>query len=56
MKHDLTADVIFKANLENITKLARVIGIPNVDKLLSKPDAKWRISCAIARWYKKNPK
>ena len=54
MKHDLTVDIIYKAKLENIVKLAKAIGIENLDKMLSRSDAKWRISCAIIRWYKRN--
>ncbi len=51
---DLTVDQIFKGKLENIIKLAQFIGL-NFNKIQNKPDFKYRLSCTIIRWYKKNP-
>ena len=51
---DLDVDQIFKARLEDIIRLARFLGA-KIDSYLDKPDAKWRIACAIVRWNKKNP-
>lgn len=53
--YDLGADQIFKADIKNIIRLAEFIGIPNIDKMSLFPDFKYRLSCAIVRWYKKNP-
>lgn len=51
---DLTVDQIFKGKLENIIRLAQFIGL-NFNKIQDKPGFKYRLSCAIIRWYKKNP-
>ena len=52
--YDLTVDQIFKAKLENIIRLAESLEL-DFQKISTKPDFKYRLSCNIIRWYKKNP-
>ena len=54
MNVDLSADQLFKADIVNLIRLAGVLKI-DLSKIIKKPDAKWRIACAIVRYYKLNP-
>jgi len=51
---DLSTDQLFKADIAALIRLAKSLEI-DLSKILTKPDAKWRIACAIVRYYKKNP-
>jgi hypothetical protein len=45
---------LFGAAQNSLLRLAKALNI-DVSNIMGKPDTKWRLSCAIARWYKKNP-
>jgi hypothetical protein len=53
-RQDISVENMMGAKLENLIRLANFLGI-DIEKLKELPDAKWRISCAIARWNKRNP-
>lgn len=50
----LSADDLLKAKPADVVRLARWLGI-DVEVIQKKPNAHYRLCCAIVRWNKKHP-
>lgn len=50
----LSVEDLFKAKHESVVRLARWLGI-DVEAIERKPNAHYRLCCAVVRWNKKHP-
>lgn len=50
----LGVEELLKVRFEDVCRLARWMGV-KYEHLLDKPNAHWRVACAIIRWNKRNP-